>query len=136
MPHRRLTLALAAAVFAASSSLAMLQSARPAAADQDDHWRRHTYQQRHDRDDRWRQDRADRRHGTNYGYVNPGYYNQVYYNQPYYNQPNYNPYVQYQPYSAYWNNGNRHTWNRNNSWARGRVDRDDRKWRRHHRHDP
>ncbi len=47
---RRLSLVAFAAVFAASSSFAMLQTSRPALADQDDHKPRH--HQRADRDDR------------------------------------------------------------------------------------
>ncbi len=52
---RRLSLITLAAVFAASSSLAMLQSARPALADPDAHHLRRVHHQRnndHDRDDK------------------------------------------------------------------------------------
>jgi hypothetical protein len=71
MLSRRLTLAAFAAVFAASSSLAMLQQGtRPASADQDDHWRRSAHHQRndHDRDDR----RWNRNHnnGNHAGWYN------------------------------------------------------------------
>jgi hypothetical protein len=66
MLTRRLTMAVFAALFAASSSLAMLQNARPAMADQN--WNRSSQLQRvdrhvrPDRDDRqWRRDRDDRR---------------------------------------------------------------------------
>lgn len=47
---RRLSLVAFAAVFAASSTFAMLQTSRPALADADDHKPRH--HQRVDRDDR------------------------------------------------------------------------------------
>ncbi len=50
MLTRRLSLVAFAAVFAASSSFAMLQTSRPALADQADHKPRH--HQRVDRDDR------------------------------------------------------------------------------------
>jgi hypothetical protein len=61
MLTRRLTMAVFAALFAASSSLAMLQNARPAMADQNNRWR-NGYHQRADRDDRHvRRDRDDRR---------------------------------------------------------------------------
>jgi Ni/Co efflux regulator RcnB len=61
MLTRRLTLAVIATAFAASSSLAMLQNARPAAADPDDHWRHNAHHQRIDRDDHRRFDRDDHR---------------------------------------------------------------------------
>lgn len=67
MLSRRLSLAAFAALFAASSSLAMLQQGtRPASADQDDHWRRHAQHQRHDRDDR---------HFNHAYHANPGNHN-------------------------------------------------------------
>jgi len=65
MLTRRLSLIAVAAAFAVSSSAAMLQSARPALADADDHHPR--VQQRHDgdhdRDDRKRQTPAHNGNG-------------------------------------------------------------------------
>ena len=55
MLTRRLTMVAVAAAFAVSSSLAMLQSSRPALADADDHHpkvHRHVGDGDHDRDDR------------------------------------------------------------------------------------
>ena len=54
MLTRRLTMVAVAAAFAASSSLAMLQSSRPALADADDHHPKvhRTVVRDHDRDDR------------------------------------------------------------------------------------
>ena len=116
---RRLTLAAIAALFAASSSLAMLQSARPAAADPDDHWRRNAHHQRFDRDDHRRFDRDDhrrfdrddhRRHRNGYvysGYANPGYYNTGWFNAgQVYTQ-------QYGPFGYYTAN---RSWNANSTW--------------------
>ncbi len=55
MITRRLSLVAVAAAFAVSSSIAMLQSARPALADADDHHPRHVARHNdHDRDDRRR----------------------------------------------------------------------------------
>jgi len=70
MPAPRSAAIAFAAVLAASSSLVMLQSARPALADQDDH--RYAHHQRWDRDDR-------HRHGNTYvnqgGWNNAGHWN-------------------------------------------------------------
>ena len=55
MLTRRLTMIAVAAAFAMSSSLALLQSSRPALADADDHHpkvHRHVGDRDHDRDDR------------------------------------------------------------------------------------
>jgi hypothetical protein len=73
MLTRRLTLVAFAALFAASSSLAMLQSARPASADQDDHGRRIAQHQRndHDRDDRIRHHHPKANNGRHVGWNNP-----------------------------------------------------------------
>lgn len=72
MLKRRLTLVAIAAMFAVSSSLAMLQSARPASADQDDHWRRSAHHQRtdHDRDDRRRHNKFHANNGRHQGWNN------------------------------------------------------------------
>ena len=75
MTIRRLAMAFCAVAFAAFSSVAMLQSARPAMAAPS--WN-HSHQQRvADRDDRRRHDRDDRKHhpkvnkGRHVGWNNP-----------------------------------------------------------------
>jgi hypothetical protein len=107
MITKRLSLIAIAAAFAVSSSAAMLQSARPALADADDHHPRH--QQRADRDDRHyaRHDRDDRNYrrttNTN-GYWSNG--------QWYANNQNRN-----------WNNNQNRNWsynrNPNGTWNNG-----------------
>ena len=99
MLSRRLTLAAFAAVFAATSSLAMLQQGtRPASADQDDHWRRHAQHERHDRDDR----RFHHGYYAGPAYNNPAYNNAVYTgNNGYWNNPSFNN--AYSNDNAYWN---------------------------------
>ena len=111
---KRLAPAAFTALFAASTSLAMLQSAQPAQAR--DHWDRQSYHQRHDRDDqrRFHGDRDDRRfhHAYYNGYPNNGQY---YYNPQVGQYSSYNPDAQ-----RYWNNG---------TWHARHIDRDDRRFR-------
>ena len=125
MLPKRLTLAAFAALFAASSSIAMLQSARPALADQDDHWRRNAHHQRHDRDDRRNNGSTYRYNGYNNGWNNGQVYTTYPNNGTYWNGNGYT-------YTNYNNNG----WNNNGNWHRRHVDRDGRKphhdaWRDH-----
>jgi hypothetical protein len=107
MNTKRLSLIAIAAAFAVSSSAAMLQSARPALADADDHHPRQ--HQRADRDDRHnvRQDRDDRNYrrttNTN-GYWSNGQWHA--------NNQNRN-----------WNTNQNRTWNNNNqnrNWSYNR----------------
>jgi hypothetical protein len=108
MLTRRLSLMAVAAAFAVSSSAALLQSARPALADADDHHPR--AHQRFDRDDRHRArpDRDDR-----------------YRNRNWYTNGNRTSYNTNGNHTAYWNAQHRN-WNNNgnhNGWRKHR-DRD------------
>ncbi|MEA2690336.1 MAG: hypothetical protein QOD51_2943 [Candidatus Eremiobacteraeota bacterium] len=88
MLTRRLTLAAFAALFAATSSLAMLQS--PASAAQHDRWQRTAHHNDHDRDDRNRHRPANwnnGRHvsvndGRHLGWNNPHNPHNVHYHAP------------------------------------------------------
>jgi hypothetical protein len=144
MLTRRLTMAAFAALFAASSSLAMLQQgAQPASARPHDDWRRDAHHQRVDRDDRHvrhgdrddrhvrRGDRDDRRfRHANYA---PGYTNAVYttrsayWNNGYYN-PAYNNGTYWNGNAVYYANNTNPNWNR----RRNDHDRDDRRYNRKH----
>jgi hypothetical protein len=146
MLTRRLTLAVIAALFGASSSLAMLQNARPVAAHPHEHWR-HEHHQRFDRDDRHRHHHHHHAYvndGYVYnGYANPAYYNSAYYNSVYYNPAYYgttyyNPgYVRTAPYYTprhphYNTYGANRSWNARYAWTRPHPDRDDRRWHAAH----
>lgn len=149
MLTRRLTLAVFATLFATSSSLAMLQNARPASADPDDHWRRHEHHRRVDRDDHWRHRQAHfgNRHAWHPRYAHPAYVIPAYVNNGYvysngygyvyngYANPGYYtttvPY--YVPQSTYGYYATNRSWNPNGAWRhRHHPDRDDRRWRGHH----
>ncbi|HEY0395585.1 MAG TPA: hypothetical protein VGD01_13895 [Candidatus Elarobacter sp.] len=131
MHLRRLAPAAFAALFAASTSLAMLQHAQPAQAR--DHWDRHASYERHDRDDqrRFRGDRDDRRFHNDrddrrfhHAYYN-GYQSNAQYYNPQFGQYNYNP--QFGQYSSY-RPASQRSWN-NGTWHARHIDRDDRRFR-------
>ena len=129
MPAPRSALIAFAAFLAASSSLVMLQSARPALADQDDH--RYTHQQRYDRDDHHRHANTNVNHG---GWNDAGHWN----NGRRWATTNNGSWTRntngyWTRSNGYWTTGNTYWTTNNGNWNANhyrRADRDDR-----HRHD-
>ena len=133
MLTRRLSLVALAAAFAVSSSAALLQSARPALADADDHHPRQ--HQRFDRDD-WRYHRNT---NNNNGYwTNRSQYsnnrNGYWSNGRWYanNQTGYwNTNANYR--ATNWNYTN-HNWNANRAWTANHNWANNRNWNNNGRH--